>query len=524
MPPGKTIPIVLILLCVVLTNSVIPILFMDAADLISTLLAQEQVFGAEPNPTDSPIGGGDGYHDIFTSADPRINYTVTTADELLAALRNAGRGDVIYVDEQADINLKNISRRVTIPEGVTIASNRGERKTAGSAVYSFNIEDSNEYAIWGLVSAPDEESNSFWISIDGEKPRQWDLDTGSDWHWSREGSHYLSGGQHTLTIHWREEATGLDGILITDNTDNLMDDTAQETNEGRHISIEAESGELSSPMERISDPAASAGVYISAPKGSGVGEYPISSGGKISLKPADSSHATGLIAGGEYVRITGICLEGPDTTTDTVDQPVLGIFSSYRNLEVDNCEIWGWSGAGVSLYGTGGSDMQSGGYVHHNYIHHCQMNGLGYGVVVSGGSTSLVEANYIDYCRHAIAGSGLPGDGYEARYNICGPNFIASYAYQFDMHGTPDPSGSGTMAGDIIKIHHNTFMATEPTDSYAALICGVPRIGAYIDHNWFYYDQAPPIAQMNGKGKITMTDNLIGQEGVLHSSGPIRYY
>jgi hypothetical protein len=229
-------------------------------------------------------------------------------------------------------------------------------------------------------------------------------------------------------------------------------------------------------------------------------------------------------AAGQNVRITGLRIEGPDKTTGSVGQTRLGIFSSYRNLEVDNCEIWGWSGAGVSLYGTGGSDMQSGGYVHHNYIHHCQMNGLGYGVVVSGGSTSLVEANYIDYCRHAIAGSGLPGDGYEARYNICGPNFIASYAYQFDMHGTPDPSGSGTMAGDIIKIHHNTFMATGPADSYAALICGIPRVGAYIDHNWFYYDQAPPIAQMNGKGKITMTDNLIGQKKVLYSSGPIRYW
>jgi len=229
-------------------------------------------------------------------------------------------------------------------------------------------------------------------------------------------------------------------------------------------------------------------------------------------------------AGGQNVRITGLRIEGPDKTTSASGQTRLGIYSAYRNLEVDNCEISGWSGAGVSLFRTGGSGMKSGGYVHHNNIHHCQRNGFGYGVVVSEGSTCLVEANYIDNCRHAIAGSGLPGDGYEAQYNIFGPNYIASYAYQCDMHGTPDPSGSGTIAGDTIRIHHNTFMATGPADSYASLICGVPRDGAYIDHNWFYYDQAAPIAQMNGRGKITMTDNLIGKDRVLHSSGPIRYW
>ena len=35
--------------------------------------------------------------------------------------------------------------------------------------------------------------------------------------------------------------------------------------------------------------------------------------------------------------------------------------------------------------------------------------------------TALIEANIFDYYRHAIAGSGLPGTGYEARYNFVGP-------------------------------------------------------------------------------------------------------
>ena len=166
--------------------------------------------------------------------------------------------------------------------------------------------------------------------------------------------------------------------------------------------------------------------------------------------------------------------------------------------------------------------MQTGGYIHHNNIHHCQMKGLGYGVVVSGGAVSLIEANYFDYCRHAVAGSGTAGDGYEARYNICGPNWISTSPHNFDMHGTI--SGTGTIAGDTILIHHNTFMATGPPDAFPVAIRGVPQDGAYIDHNWFYYDLAPPVWQTGGEGNVFVTENLIGPDGDLSVSGPIEYY
>ena len=31
---------------------------------------------------------------------------------------------------------------------------------------------------------------------------------------------------------------------------------------------------------------------------------------------------------------------------------------------------------------------------------------------------ALIEANLFDYTRHAITGTGRPGEGYEAAYNI----------------------------------------------------------------------------------------------------------
>ena len=244
-----------------------------------------------------------------------------------------------------------------------------------------------------------------------------------------------------------------------------------------------------------------------------------SDGGRIYQTSAGSRLFT---IGGQNVRISGLRLEGPQKGTSASGSTNVGIYTSYRNLEVDNCEIFGWGNAAIGIAGTGGSDMKTGAYIHHNYIHHNQVAGLGYGVCLSSGGVALIEANYFDYCRHAITGAGMAGDGYEARYNICGPNWITTSPHNFDMHGTS--SGSGTIAGDTIKIHHNTFMGTTSQMPTCIAIRGVPRDGAYIDHNWFYFTRDAPVWQTGGKSGISMTNNLIGANGALSASGPIKYY
>ena len=52
----------------------------------------------------------------------------------------------------------------------------------------------------------------------------------------------------------------------------------------------------------------------------------------------------------------------------------VGIETEYSGLEVDNCEISAFSRTAISLRREGGH------HVHHCYIHHCQYNGLGYGI------------------------------------------------------------------------------------------------------------------------------------------------
>ena len=227
-----------------------------------------------------------------------------------------------------------------------------------------------------------------------------------------------------------------------------------------------------------------------------------------------------FITKGSGVRFTGLRIDGPDTGA-RVSEWRSGIRVEHQLAEIDNCEISGWGGAAIVFWGTGSAtDMKDGGYVHHNNIHHCQGSGFGYGVVTYLGSVCLIEANYFDYTRHSIAGDGSAGSGYEARYNINGPN--ATYQ-NFDMHGKPNSSGSGKIAGDLIKIHHNTFLGTEPVVAPPIVIRGVPRVGAYIDHNWFYYTSHAPVWQMNGKGNISMTYSLIGENKTLSTSGPIHY-
>jgi pectate lyase len=180
---------------------------------------------------------------------------------------------------------------------------------------------------------------------------------------------------------------------------------------------------------------------------------------------------------GANVRITGIRLRGPSPAEpDSIAMRVRGY-----HVEVDNCEIYNWSYAGIAML------YALDAHIHHNHIHNVRRPGLGYPVVFDS-ATGLVEANIFDYYRHAIAATGTLGTGYEARYNLVYGNAIS---HAFDMHGGTDycpKQGMNCseqdifMAGNYVNIHHNTFYIT----TYDAIrIRGVARDYVDIHHNWF---------------------------------------
>lgn len=246
------------------------------------------------------------------------------------------------------------------------------------------------------------------------------------------------------------------------------------------------------------------GVTLAGDRGNGTSPGP--------LLFTRNTRATLISDAGPGVRITGLRIRGADGGVDPIDyiydNLAFGIRSTFANLEVDNCEISDFSFAGVQVVGKNG-------YVHHNYIHHVQREGLGYPVQVGG--TALIEANIFDYYRHAIAASGFPGNGYEARYNIALAHATNTV---FDMHGGADfcykaysvkptcTDDEWWMAGDWISIHHNTIMEVV---KIGVGIRGVPWEFGEVHHNWFMTTNTKrAFTHIYFSGNVAVFDNVYG--------------
>jgi hypothetical protein len=197
---------------------------------------------------------------------------------------------------------------------------------------------------------------------------------------------------------------------------------------------------------------------------------------------------------GSDVRVTGLRMQGSDPSQCPPEYPdncegPLGVncrdcmprsygisCREHDHLEIDNCEISGWTASAISV--TGSVDN----HVHHNHLHHTQRQGLGYGVVLGRiadlPTTVLVEWNRFDYNRHAIAASGEMVQDYEARNNLV---LHHANGHVFDVHGQNENTDDGTpWAGGDIRIHGNTVMVP---DYRSVVIRGRPHVGAWIWNN-----------------------------------------
>ena len=271
------------------------------------------------------------------------------------------------------------------------------------------------------------------------------------------------------------------------------------------------------------------GVWLASGRGRG------NSPGGL-LYTTETEHVPILEMCGDNVRITGIRLYGadeaecpPEYETDECTgedrtggtncrdcMPTsLGIRSvGFDGLEIDNTELAGWSHAAIYT-----SDAV-GVHVHHNHIHHNQRQGLGYGVVLlrggDGDVTVLVEHNRFDYIRHAIAGSGEPGQDYEARFNLVLPN---ANGHVFDMHGENENTDNGSeLAGGEILIHENAVLVP---DQYAMVIRGRPEQGAWLYDNCLVREDADAAAdQRYFTGNFHVDESPTGPAANLYDAEP----
>ncbi|HBN85960.1 MAG TPA: hypothetical protein DDZ89_19205, partial [Clostridiales bacterium] len=114
-----------------------------------------KTYGAIPD--ENPIGGGIGYEDIIKKG----KYNVSTADELVDALKKVKSGDTIFVNGEAKIDMTDFCMAenyvITLPDNVILASDRGYEGSKGGMIYTTAIRSrpliqaGNNVRITGLV-------------------------------------------------------------------------------------------------------------------------------------------------------------------------------------------------------------------------------------------------------------------------------------------------------------------------------------------------------------------------------------
>lgn len=231
----------------------------------------------------------------------------------------------------------------------------------------------------------------------------------------------------------------------------------------------------------------------------------VTDGGSTSASPGPELVGGGgnqsrpITVTGSNCRFTGLRFKGPDTTWEgeagSNDYASVAIEQNGgSDLQVDNCEGYGWSAVFVAFHGG------KGGHVHHCSIHDNPGASQGYGVDCGQDSgLALIEKNYFNRNRHSIAAGGNDNPGYEVRNNIFGP---VNYNHAIDQHG-PDP------AGGTLLIHNNEFRATKQSANSVqdgGVDCigirGRPSDKCDVYDNWFHSSDKGRTVQQTGEPKI----------------------
>lgn len=242
--------------------------------------------------------------------------------------------------------------------------------------------------------------------------------------------------------------------------------------------------------------------------------------------------------GADGVVISGVRIDGLERGVSSDDPDCTGIaVYSCVNVEIGNCELYGWSGSAVIIQEKDGDGVDRIGmknptavWVHDNYIHHNRhWSENGYGVASTHGAHTLIERNVFDYNRHAIMGGGDPGSGYRAYNNLVLPNggqefnYLAGvfYTHEFDVHGTLQGGADEFFrgyyagpAGEYFEYKDNTILYVGSHNALdsggdALKVRGYPSIGAYVYHNVFTHGQGGAITQTDGNN-LYQGDNQFG--------------
>jgi len=104
-------------------------------------------------------------------------------------------------------------RAIGVPEG---------QPEEGSSTLVLDVPADGTYLLWGRVRAPDDGSNSFFVSVDGGSETLWKMPSGASWSWhgvkTEEApepvAYWLGAGQHRVEVRAREDGTLLDTVAL----------------------------------------------------------------------------------------------------------------------------------------------------------------------------------------------------------------------------------------------------------------------------------------------------------------------
>lgn len=127
-------------------------------------------------------------------------------------------------DKVMSVTAAKLSGPFVLKDGAISQASTTDLSDGGRAVFTFQVAVAGDYLVHGIVNAPDENSNSFFLNIDGDLQDQmiWDLEPTNGFeerisNWRGNGDSEsngefvpkvfkLSAGEHKLIIGGREPA------------------------------------------------------------------------------------------------------------------------------------------------------------------------------------------------------------------------------------------------------------------------------------------------------------------------------
>ncbi len=526
-------------------------------------------YGAEINPTGYPIGGGPGYRELFDSAG--ADWVVGDTLGLLAALDGASNAELIYVEDEAVIDLTGYDD-IQVPAGVTVASGRGRDGSLGALIWT------GQFDTFPLFMAAGADVRFSGLRILGP-----DFDVGDHDYQNpvlsrgiQTGSAGLevdncevAGFGHAAVVVYGEEAAahvhhchihhntraGLGyGVVLNKSTclieANLFDANRHSiagtgrpgtSYEARYNLVHAHATGHYFDMHGAADH----DKYISSAiwrfnEGSGDQARDTSHSNHCTLEFMDTGVCwvpgqieTGLLFGGQDDHLE--CGNDPSLQSATgsvefwlradrvnQDQELIDLFEddsqnflSVRLTASNRIGVLVEDGDFALLDVVSDQALSAGEWKHVTIT----QDGTGIRIYLDGQEVATSGSNENAWSDHLALGGLWIGAGHRSAFQgLLDEVRIYSRALEADevqRHFL----GQADIAGDLISIHHNTF---RDGDMPAVVIRGVPAEPSSIHHNWFRdFDPDHAVRQTNAQGNLEVITNHYGSEVPLGTRLPV---